>query len=590
VTPAVDGPPARHAADVTTPSRRGGQGGGRAGGRRLWAHAAGLLVILLAISWWVGTDVSFSIDEPASIAQAQRLADGQGWQLPDALPSIDAGRQWPYIVRSDTGPEGTVIYGKHPLYPLLLAGADEVGGQTGMVVVSVLGTVAAALVGALLARRLDPRLDRVTLWVIGLGTPLLFDSQIVIAHTLGATCTGAAALAVASLLDRWRWRWVVAAVVLVALAVSMRTEAIVFAAVLAGYAVVQALRARDWRWAVTGIGLVGAAGLTALVERVVLGSLIGSVSTVYDVGTDSSSFLQGRVPAVVNLLVAPGESWPDGTRVALIGAMVGAASLGLTLRFRPGWTLVARAAGGVMVLGALVPLLGTKSGIVPGLLAAVPALIVGLLLIDREVLHPPVAQLLAGVSAVYTVGVAVSQYNQGGGIEWGARYLALTVPLLAPLVVWSFACAARRLGPEVARPAVGACVVATALLSVFSITVVASFHDTTRTFTDSLRHAVAQVRGPDLGDGDQRPVVVTDWYVVGRITAGTGPDVRGLTVVADPKADLPTITRRLAAAGVDQFVFVGFDPTDVDLLGDEYTVTPADPDGDPRFFIATRRT
>jgi hypothetical protein len=555
----------------------------------LWAHLLALLVVLLAVTWWVGTDASFSIDEPAAIAQGQRLADGQGWQLPDALPTIDADGQWPYIVRSDRGPDGVVTYGKHPLYPVVLAVADRAGGQTGMVIVSVLGALAAALVGALLARRLDPRLDRATLWLLGLGSPLLFDSQIVIAHTLGAACTGAAALAVAHLLDRWRWRWAVAAALLAGLACSFRTEAIVFAIVLAGYAAFRALADRAWRWGATAVATVVAAGAAAVIDRLVLGSLVGTVSTVYDVGTDSSSFLQARLPALTTMIFAPGESWPDGTRMALIGAMVGAAVLGLTLRLRPGWTLLARVAGVVLVIGALVPLLGVKSGIVPGILAAVPAVIVGLLLVDREVLRSRLARMLASVTGVFALGVAISQYNQGGGIEWGARYLALVLPLLAPLVVWSFWSARRRLGAAVVNPAIVACLVATVALSLFSVAVVASFHDGTRQFTAALRGAVARVQGPDLGGDDRRAIVVTDWYVVGRITAGTGPDVRGLTVVADPKADLPTITARLARAGVERFVFVGLDPADVDLLGPEYVVDQADPEGDPRIFIAQRR-
>jgi hypothetical protein len=558
-------------------------------GAPLWAHLLALLIVLLAITWWVGTDASFSIDEPAAIAQGQRLANGDGWQLPEALPSIDPSGRWPYIVRSDTGPEGVVIYGKHPLYPLVLAVADRADGQAGMVVVSVLGALAASLVGALLARRLDASLDRPTLWLLGLGSPLLFDSQIVIAHTLGAACTGGAALAVAVLLDRWCWRWTLVAVVLAGLACSLRTEAIVFAIALAIYAGFRALADRSWRWAATAVGLLGTAGAAALIDRLVLGHLIGAVTTVYDTGPESSSFLEGRISALTTMLVAPGESWPYATLVALTGTMVVAAALGLVLRLRPGGTLLGRVAAAAMVAGAVIPLLGYRMGIVPGLLAAVPALIVGLLVIDRVVLRPPLARMLAAVTGVFAFGIALSQYSHGGGIEWGARFVALALPLLAPLVVWSFWCAQQRIGREVTGPAIAACLAATLSLSLFSVVVVASFHDGTRQFTQSLRAAVAQVQGPDLGSDDRRPVVVTDWYVVGRITAGTGPEVRGLTVL-DPTSDLPEITRRLADAGVDQFVFVVDDPVEVDLLGPEYVVDRADPGGDSRFFIAHRRT
>ena len=94
---------------------------------------------------------------------------------------------------SERGATGRAL-AKHPLYPVLLAAADRLGGVTGMVLLSLAGTVAAAGLAAVLARRLDPALVRPDLWMVGLASPLLFDGFLVIAHTLGAALAAAAVL------------------------------------------------------------------------------------------------------------------------------------------------------------------------------------------------------------------------------------------------------------------------------------------------------------------------------------------------------------------------------------------------------------
>src|SRR4029450_12481256 len=73
---------------------------------------------------------------------------------------------------------------------------DRGFGLGGMVLASVVGTVAAAAVAGLLARRVVPELAALAVWATGLATPLFFDSWLVIAHTLGAALVGAAVLSV----------------------------------------------------------------------------------------------------------------------------------------------------------------------------------------------------------------------------------------------------------------------------------------------------------------------------------------------------------------------------------------------------------
>lgn len=103
--------------------------------RRMWslpvrAHVAALAVVLLALVPLVGPSASFSTDEGAAIVQAQSLSRGDGWIVEHPVPEVDPdGRHYP-LELSERGPRGFVAFGKHPVYVLLLAGADRVGGVT----------------------------------------------------------------------------------------------------------------------------------------------------------------------------------------------------------------------------------------------------------------------------------------------------------------------------------------------------------------------------------------------------------------------------------------------------------------------------
>ena len=153
----------------------------------------------------VGTHASFSADEGAAITQARNLARGDGWIVDHPLPQVDPeGANYP-LELSSRGPNGVAPFAKHPLYALVLAGAERVGGINAMVALSMLGTLAAAALGAALASRMGgPGLARPTLWALGLGSPLLFDGYLVVAHTIGAALAAAAVLVAVIAIERRR--------------------------------------------------------------------------------------------------------------------------------------------------------------------------------------------------------------------------------------------------------------------------------------------------------------------------------------------------------------------------------------------------
>ena len=280
----------------------------RAWGRPLLLHVAALAVVLLALVPVVGPGASFSADEGAAIIQARSLSEGGGWVVEHPLPAADPEGVYYPLELSERGPDGTAPFAKHPLYALLLAGADRVAGVTGMVVLSVLGTVLAAGLAALLAGRLDPSLARPAVWAVGLGTPLLFDGYLVIAHTLGAACAAGAVLAAAVAFERRRPVLALAVAPWVAAAVLFRTEAVFVGLGLAVAAGVAGLRRQDRLVALVGGGasLVAAAG-ASLAEAAWIRSILGGPTegTGTIVVRQATGFLEGRIDAFVLTWLRP---------------------------------------------------------------------------------------------------------------------------------------------------------------------------------------------------------------------------------------------------------------------------------------------
>src|SRR5438552_468990 len=189
------------------------------------------------------------------------LACGEGWLAPNKLAGVDPAGKAFGLAQSDVGSRGVAPFAKHPAYPLLLAGADRVGGATAMVLLSVAATLAAAALAGGLAARIDPRLVRPSIWVTGLASPLLFDGFTVIAHSLGAAFAAGAALSALRFLDRHDVRAALGTIACVAGACALRNEALVFVVATAAVVGAVALARRDLRAAVLAVSAVAAAGL-----------------------------------------------------------------------------------------------------------------------------------------------------------------------------------------------------------------------------------------------------------------------------------------------------------------------------------------
>ena len=237
-------PDAATAPTTPTPARR--RTGGRlrrAWARPLWAHVVALGLVLIALMPVVGTGASFSADEGAAITQARALARGDGWIVDHPLPQVDPeGANYP-LELSSRGPNGVAPFAKHPLYALVLAGAQRVGRDQRHGRPLAARHAGRRRPGRGPASRIDgPGLARPTLWALGLASPLLFDGYLVVAHTIGAALAAAAVLVAVVAIERRRPALALAVAPLVAAAVLFRTEALLFGVALAAVAGLLALR------------------------------------------------------------------------------------------------------------------------------------------------------------------------------------------------------------------------------------------------------------------------------------------------------------------------------------------------------------
>ena len=523
----------------------------RRGLRRLWdaplgAHVFALGLVLLALVPVIGTGTSFSADEGAAIVQARSLSRGGGWVVEHPLPEVDPENVYYPLELSAEGPDGTAPFVKHPLYALLLAGADRVAGVTGMVLLSVLGTVVAAGLAGLLARRIDGGLARPTVWAVGLGSPLLFDGYLVIAHTLGAACAAGAVLAAAVAFERRSRLAAVAVMPWIATAVLFRTEAAFLGLGLAAAAAVVGLRRDRAVAAMVGAGSVLAVLLARQAESVWIVRILGGTAT----GTGptnpmpTSGFLADRWDAFTLTWLRPSYDAPPLAELLLVLMLATVLLAAYTVRRgRPGaTTIVAVAAGSAVAAVLLAP-----DNIVPGLLIACPVIVAGLVLAGRDTVGTTTARLAAVTSGVFALAVLATQYPTGGSGEWGGRYFALALPVALPVLV----AAIRARG---SRPLVAGLVVCSLAMGVMAVGALRSTH---RFGADLLAAVDRTAPGPG------RPVLVTTTARVPRLAWPTFDDQRWL--LSKP-GDLATLVDRLGDVGIERFTFVARGQADVDLL------------------------
>jgi hypothetical protein len=519
----------------------------------VWAHLAALGMVLLCLLGVIGTSPSFSADEGAAVIQARSLSEGKGWLVAHPLPAADpTGVNYP-LELSERGPRGWAPYGKHPLYALLLAGADRVGGLTAMVLLSLAGTVAAAGLAGALARRLDPALVRPAIWVVGLASPLCFDGFVLIAHPLGAALAAAAVLAAVVAIERRRPVTALAVVPAVATAVLLRNEAVFVALALGAVAAVVGLRRREARPAAAAVAVASiVAGAGAhLLDGWWTARLLGGpgASTGAAGAPDASGLIAGRVQGFQVTWLTPSYGGHPRAALALLVMLAAVAVGALTVRRTPGHGRRIVGCAAVAALAAVSATLAAPANVVPGVLLAFPLVAAGLLLVGRATMRSATARAMAAVSALFVLAVLATQYAKGGSGEWGGRYFALAIPVAVPVLLLALWDQRFRLDGRVARRAAGALVVCSLALTTMGVGALRNSHRSGDRLVAAVDRAGATVAAHD-------PVMVTTEGSMPRFAWSTFDRQRWLLASSDGLGDL---LGRLRSAGVTRVGFVSRD-------------------------------
>ena len=90
--------------------------------------------MLLSVLPFVGMRGLYINDEGAALAQAAQLRDHGTWFRPNDFADADPSGRWYPLDRATRTEHGFAPLLRHPLYPVLLAGASSVGGRVGVAV------------------------------------------------------------------------------------------------------------------------------------------------------------------------------------------------------------------------------------------------------------------------------------------------------------------------------------------------------------------------------------------------------------------------------------------------------------------------
>lgn len=429
-----------------------------------------------------------------------------------------------------------MLYAGYPLYRL--------GGYRAALLLPMLGSVGAALAARALARRLGDGDGAAAFWIVGLASPLAVYALDFWEHSVGVALVAWAAVLLIDVGRDARWPRGLAAGALLGAAAALRTEALVYAAVLTAAAGIALLASRRPARAVAA-GLAVVVGLAALTAGNIALEL-ATVGSTLRVGraAGAASFVPGdtgdsRLDEALVTLASPMASV---TRDAeLFGLLLLAALLGLAvLAARRDRGLPARAVGALVAALYVGRLLGGLD-FVPGMVAAAPIVAIGT--VHGWSTRP--LRMVTGAALAALPLVWAFQFRGGAAPQWGGRYILPSAFLLVVSGVVALPRLARWARIELVALAAAITMLGVAWLAVRS-------------------HSVAAAA--DALSARSEPVLVSRVAHLGRELGAAYGDKPWLTALTE--RDMDEATSVIANAGFDAFATVdlarGGEPPGID--------------------------
>ncbi len=383
---------------------------------RLSVHAAALAVVLLAVIPFLAASAPAFADEGLYSAQVAALADGS-WSVQRPAVDLDPDGAATGMIGSVVDGAAAIPYARRPAYPLLLTPFYVVGGSAGLLVASVLGTWAAALCGASLARRIDRRFDLAALWLVGIGSPLLFSAYLAMGHSIAAALAGVVVLGATAVVDDRSNRWVLPTLLAAAALVLIRSEGTIMVLALCLTLAAMSVRRRPWSVERRGLALSAAVAATGAAAFIANDVAAKAVSSQLLTETGSVVDQTGPLNAVWVNLFRPWFGTGSNASARMASITVAVVLAALALRLAPRMTLLPVSLLCIAALAA-VARQTERLNLVSGLVPAFPIL-AALLLIDVRDLRRAEIGRLALLSAVTTVGLVLTIYGELEGSQWG---------------------------------------------------------------------------------------------------------------------------------------------------------------------------
>ena len=501
-------------------------------------HVAIYALILVGLAPFMRLDTPWSVDEGLYVYQVRALQEG-GWELDYWAKDIDPAGRWFPLTNHTRAGDSYFPYVRSPMFPLALwIGTEILGDAAGLHALGILGASGAAAAAWLLASRINPRAAPAAFWITALG-PVLLYGYAVWAHAPSSAAAGLAVYAAFVALDRGiTARSAISLGVGVAAGVLLRTEGL-----LLGMALAASLGAvAGWRilrrmaGAALALGLGVAAGGTtvvvnALESRWVTSIVPAGAGNDYVRGDELAywnSKMQGAKHILLDGRYLTSSSIAVATALVVTVAVVTA---GVAVRRRS----LPDGLGAVGLIAAVAALVirfaAEPYDTIPGVFPAWPMAVFGLLLVSwrRGTLKE---RILVGIIALETLATLATQYTEGGGFEWGARYLSPLYPLAGALAA---AALVRTISnfPSARRRQMIPLLVALALVPAIG---------GVRATTKLRARYDGAVRPVEAGRG----VVITNEDFLAQVAYRSYPEYRWLRVQSP---EIPIALERLAAAG-----------------------------------------